>query len=113
MPVDMGKFKPHLAYYTLSLARVGGTGNRRLEEGTKLYMDVVMSTLPATEKRLMHIQIQQDSDNILIQLKRFCNEGWLDKFSIEKAFQPYLTFAGELTTQNGLGQQNCNPPVTV
>lgn len=87
---------------TLSRAPVGGTGNRRLEEETNLYVDTIMTSLPGTEKRLREIQRHQDNDEILIQLKKFCIEGWPDKFSIERAFQPYLAFAGELTIQNGL-----------
>lgn len=43
----------------------------------------------------------KDNDKILIQLKKFCTEGWPDKFSIEWAFQPSLEFAGELTIRVG------------
>jgi len=41
-------------------------------------------------------------DSILQKLKKYCVEGWPDKFSIDKAFQPNLSFSGELSVQNGL-----------
>uniref|UniRef100_A0A3B5QZY7 Gypsy retrotransposon integrase-like protein 1 n=1 Tax=Xiphophorus maculatus TaxID=8083 RepID=A0A3B5QZY7_XIPMA len=72
------------------------------EEEINLYVDSVVACLPATEPRLREIQRHQDSDSILKRLKKFCVEGWPDKFSIEKGFQPYLPFSGELTVQNGL-----------
>uniref|UniRef100_A0A3Q2ZKC0 Gypsy retrotransposon integrase-like protein 1 n=2 Tax=Kryptolebias marmoratus TaxID=37003 RepID=A0A3Q2ZKC0_KRYMA len=72
------------------------------EEEINLYVDSVVACLPATEPRLREIQRHQDDDNILKQLKTFCVEGWPDKHSTEKRFQPYLPFSGELTVQNGL-----------
>lgn len=62
---------------------------------------MVMSTLPATIKRLQEIREHQESDEILIQVKRYCNEGWPDKSTIDKAYLPYAQVQEELSVENG------------
>lgn len=91
----------------LSRAPVTNTEEGLPEEEIKLYVDSIVASLPATEKRLKEIQMHQDRDATVNQLKMFCTEGWPDKFSIERQYQPYLSFAGELTVQNGLLLYGC------
>ncbi|KAL4007109.1 Rho guanine nucleotide exchange factor 40 [Sarotherodon galilaeus] len=86
----------------LSRAPVGDTTEGLPEEEINLYVESVIASLPATEPRLREIQTHQDNDSILNQLKKFCVEGWPDKYSIERVFQPYLPFSGDLTVHNGL-----------
>ncbi len=86
----------------LSRAPVSHTAEGLQEEEINLYVDSVVANLPATEKRLREIQRHQDDDPTLQHLKKFCVEGWPDKFSINKVFQPYLPFSGVLTIQDGL-----------
>ncbi len=86
----------------LSRAPVSHTAEGLQEEEINLYVDSVVANLPATEKRLRKIQRHQDDDPTLQHLKKFCVEGWPDKFSINKVFQPYLPFSGVLTIQDGL-----------
>uniref|UniRef100_A0A669BXN3 Gypsy retrotransposon integrase-like protein 1 n=1 Tax=Oreochromis niloticus TaxID=8128 RepID=A0A669BXN3_ORENI len=86
----------------LSRAPVGDTTEGLPEEEINLYVESVIASLPATEPRLREIQTHQDSDSILNQLKKFCVEGWPDKYSIERVFRPYLPFSGDLTVHNGL-----------
>lgn len=97
----------------LPRAPVSHTADGLQEEEINLYMNSVIASLPATEKRLKEIQTHQDNDTILKQLKRFCVEGWPDKFSTGRVFQPYLPFSHELTVQNGLllyGSRKVIPP---
>ncbi|XP_036001498.1 uncharacterized protein K02A2.6-like [Fundulus heteroclitus] len=91
----------------LSRAPVAHSGDHLHEEEIDLYADAVVASIPATEKRLKEIQMHQDKDEVLQQLKQFCISGWPNKFDIEKTFQPYLPFAGELTVQNGLLLLGC------
>lgn len=77
------------------------------EEEIDLYADSIVACIPATEKRLKEIQTHQDKDVILQQIKDYCSSGWPDKFSIDRAFQPYVPFMGELTVQNGLLLLGC------
>ncbi|KAJ8406924.1 hypothetical protein AAFF_G00292000 [Aldrovandia affinis] len=86
----------------LSRAPVDSTTEGLREEEINLYADSVIASLPATEKRLREIQTHQDNDDILRKLKQYCVEGWPDKFSIGRVFQPYLPFSDELRVQNGL-----------
>ncbi|KAJ8414469.1 hypothetical protein AAFF_G00053390 [Aldrovandia affinis] len=69
------------------------------EEEINLYADSVIANLPATEKRLREIQTHQDNDDILRQLKQYCVEGWPDRFSIGRVFQPYLPFSAVIEPQ--------------
>ncbi|XP_025999271.1 uncharacterized protein K02A2.6-like [Astatotilapia calliptera] len=86
----------------LSRAPVCDTTEGLPEEEINLYVESVIASLPATEPRLREIQTHQDNDSILSQLKKFCVEGWPDKYSIGRVFQPYLPFSGDLTVHNGL-----------
>ncbi|KAK7889208.1 hypothetical protein WMY93_024768 [Mugilogobius chulae] len=77
----------------LSRAPIAHTEEGLHEEEIDLYADTVVASIPATEKRLKEVQKHQDKDEILLQLKQFCLNGWPNKFEIEKGLQPYLPFA--------------------
>ena len=63
---------------------------------------MVMSTLPATEKRLQEIREHQERDEILSQVKGYCSQGWPDKSTIDRAYLPYTQVQEELSVENGL-----------
>ncbi|KAJ8367397.1 hypothetical protein AAFF_G00320240 [Aldrovandia affinis] len=86
-------FARHFGEWNLSRAPVDSTTKGLREEEINLYADSVIASLPATEKMLREIQTHQDNDDILQQLKQYCVEGWPDKFSIGRVFQPYLPFS--------------------
>lgn len=81
----------------LSRAPVSDESTGLQEEEINLYADAVIACLPVTEKRPKEIQKHQDNNPVLQQLKKLCVEGWPDRFSIKRMFQPYLPFSGELT----------------
>lgn len=74
----------------------------KLETELNLYVNMVMDSLPATEKRLQEIKEHQDRDEILRQVKKYCLEGWPDKFTLDGSCHQYAPFAGELTVEKGL-----------
>lgn len=78
------------------------------KRGTELnlYANMVMDSLPATEKRLQEIKKHQDRDEILRQVKQYCHEGWPDKFTLDGRCHQYAPFAGELTVEKGLLLRN-------
>lgn len=86
----------------LSRVPVTNACDLQQEEEVNLYVDSIVQALPATETRLTEIRRQQDANSILSQLKKYCLDGWLDKFSVDPVLQPYLLFSGEFTVQNGL-----------
>ena len=91
----------------LSRAPIENTADGLQEEEVNLYVDTVMARLPATDKRLKEIETHQDKDTLLHTLKRYCEEGWPNKFSIQRAFCPYLPYSGELTVNGGLLLYGC------
>lgn len=65
--------------------------------------------------RLKEFLTHQDKDTILQELKQFWVQGWPDKLSVDRTFQPYLAFWGELTAQDRLStpqQQNSYSNIT-
>lgn len=64
----------------LSRAPQKGLTDTHLETDLNLYVNMVMDSLPATEKRLQEIKEHQDRDEILREIKRYCREGWPDRF---------------------------------
>uniref|UniRef100_A0A3B3HH25 Gypsy retrotransposon integrase-like protein 1 n=1 Tax=Oryzias latipes TaxID=8090 RepID=A0A3B3HH25_ORYLA len=86
----------------LSRAPVGGNDSDLSEEDINLYVDAVISSLPATESRLQQIKTHQENDVMVQQLKKCCVEGWPDKFSADRSLQPYLQYSGDLSVHSGL-----------
>ncbi|RXN25204.1 Retrovirus-related Pol poly from transposon opus [Labeo rohita] len=75
----------------------GDTDKQQNEEELSLYVNLVVTSLPATEKRLHEIQQHQEADPILQLVKKYSLEGWHTKSRVEAMVQPYFQFAGELT----------------
>uniref|UniRef100_A0A3P9IKJ4 Gypsy retrotransposon integrase-like protein 1 n=1 Tax=Oryzias latipes TaxID=8090 RepID=A0A3P9IKJ4_ORYLA len=86
----------------LSRAPVGGNDSDLSEEDINLYVDAVISSLPATESRLQQIKTHQENDVIVQQLKKCCVDGWPDKFTADRSLQPYLQYSGDLSVHSGL-----------
>ncbi|KAL7870545.1 hypothetical protein SRHO_G00080420 [Serrasalmus rhombeus] len=91
----------------LSRAPLRESEQLKQEEEIKLYVNMVMSTLPATEKRLHEIRKCQEGDEILSQVKKYCNEGWPDRSQIDRAYLPYIQVEEELTVEDGLLLKGC------
>ncbi|RXN32929.1 Transposon Ty3-G Gag-Pol poly [Labeo rohita] len=72
-----------------------------------LYVNLLVTSLTATEKRLHEIQQHQEADPILQLVKKYSLEGWPTKSRVEAMVQPYFQFAGELTVENGLLLKGC------
>ena len=53
-----------------------------LQEEISCYVAEVMTTLPASDKKLEEIRIHQDEDEICRQIKVFCHEGWPAKHQL-------------------------------
>lgn len=95
----------------LSRVPVENTAEGLREVEVNLYVDTVMASLPATDKRLKEIETHQDKDTLLHTLKGYCQKGWPDNYSIQRAFCPYLQYSGELTVKREPTLKgHCNPP---
>jgi len=67
-----------------------------------MFVNTIMSSLPATEKRLTEIMQKQEEDDACRQLKHFCQKGWPDKHEVPEALKPYYSLSSELTVYKGL-----------
>lgn len=74
----------------------------KFQQEVDAYVNLLIHNLPATDKRLLDIQSQQDEDPVCQRLKKYCQEGWPDKSSLKGLYKPYLAVASELTVANGL-----------
>ncbi|KAI4904792.1 hypothetical protein NFI96_016112, partial [Prochilodus magdalenae] len=78
----------------LSRVPENGQGEKQPEEEINLYKNTVLSSLPATEKRLLEIQKHQENDAVLREVRKYCLEGWPNKFLIDGTVQQYYPFSG-------------------
>lgn len=77
------------------------------DEESNLYINSLVTSLPATEKSLHEIQQHQEADPVLQLVKKYSLEGWLTKRRVEAMVLPYFQFAGELTVENRLLLKGC------
>ena len=75
------------------------TEDDKLFQETDAYVDVVMSNLPATDKRLTEIKEVQDKDSTCVMVKKYCKEGWPTKVAEEQ--KQYKLVASELSVHKG------------
>ena len=73
-----------------------------LEQDTKMFVDQVIQSLPATEQRIQEIRSHQEEDRECQQVIQFCNEGWPSNSAIKGPVKLFVPFESELTVQNGL-----------
>ena len=87
----------------LSRAPIKQSERRGLqEEEIYLYVDSVLSELPASDKRLGEIRDRQREDKVGRQLVAYCRDGWLDKRNFPGVLRTYWTERGEIIAVKGL-----------
>jgi len=72
---------------------------------TELFVDSVLKSLPATDKKLQEIRSKQMSDYVCQKLIEFTKNGWPDSETCEIS-KLYWKFQGEITVNNGLLMRN-------
>ena len=90
----------------LSRAPQKGEPDTHLETQLNLYVNMILSSLPATETRLQEIKEHQDRDEVIQEVKKYCHEGWPDRCRIDGRLRQYAPFEGELTVEKGLLLRN-------
>ena len=77
------------------------TTNLTVLRDTDLYVNVVMSHLPASDNRLNEVkQAPQDSDEICKTVILYCSEGWLQQ--VKGPIKKFIAVSSELSIHNGL-----------
>ncbi|GFR80077.1 Pol polyprotein [Elysia marginata] len=72
------------------------------EEEVSEYVNLVMKSFPATEKRLTDIKEDQDKDQTLSQVKEFCKSGWPAQAKKDEQLKRYWTVKHELAINQGI-----------
>ena len=83
------------------------TADTHLEEDTCVFVNHVLESLPACDKRLEELRVHQLEDEICQQLMLFCRKGWPDKSSLKGLVKLYQPFAAERNIHNGLILKGC------
>nr|XP_049586080.1 uncharacterized protein K02A2.6-like [Syngnathus scovelli]XP_049586090.1 uncharacterized protein K02A2.6-like [Syngnathus scovelli]XP_049586092.1 uncharacterized protein K02A2.6-like [Syngnathus scovelli]XP_049586103.1 uncharacterized protein K02A2.6-like [Syngnathus scovelli] len=86
----------------LSRSPMNSSEDQLKEEEIDLYVHTVMASLPATDSRIADIKKHQDNDVVISQVKKYCSEGWPERFTAPSIVQKYLPFSGEFSVQDGL-----------
>ena len=93
---------------TLSRAPTGTATNAdsQFSQDIELFVNTVMSSLPATEQRLTEITQKQQEDEVCKKLKQYCQSGWPNKHCVPETLKPYYSVSAELTIQHGILMRN-------
>ncbi len=120
LPVRVQRFRMRLMRFTYTISHVPGknltiadtlsraptssstTADDKLDSEVQAFVNLVMESLPATEKRLQQIREAQQQDEVCQKVKQYCREGWPDRSLVKGAVKSFLPVSAELTVQNGL-----------
>ena len=87
---------------TLSRAPVATSAKGDLQDEINLYVDSIISGLPASDKRLQEIRERQEEDDVCRQIMVYCQEGWPDRNRTPGAVRPFWSEKDEITVVKGL-----------
>ena len=72
----------------------------------EMFVNTIMSSLPATKQRLTEMAHEQSTDEICKQLIQYCQSGWPSKHQVPQSLKPYYSVSAELNIQQGLLMRN-------
>ena len=72
------------------------------EDEMNAFVETVMDSLPASDKKLKEIIEAQEEDEVCKKVKQYCLEGWPDKHMVPDAVKSYWRERGELTVVQSL-----------
>ena len=119
LPIHVQRFRMRMLRYHYSISHVPGKNlitadmlsrapapGRSIQDSlqgeVEAYVDATFESILATQKRLKEIRQHQDEDEILRQLKGYCQSGWPVKGNIPGVLKPYHSVSAELTVERGL-----------
>ena len=74
----------------------------RLQKETKVFINTILTNLPATEERIDTIKELQLQDPVCQHISVYCQSGWPSKHSLSASLKPYFAVAAELSNTDGL-----------
>ena len=72
------------------------------ESEVSAYIDILVQTLLATDKRLQEIQVAQGNDSVCCQLKSYCRNGWPQLSEVAGPLKPFIPVKHTLLISKGL-----------
>ena len=120
LPPRVLRFRLRLARYNYSIVHVPGKllyaadalsraplqsaehDSPELQEEVEAFAEGITSTLPATNQRLEEYRAAQLQDATCVKVREYCQSGWPDKSSLERALIPYWRERASLTLCNDL-----------
>ena len=73
-----------------------------LQDDAELFVNTIVSSLPASKKRLAEYQKAQQKDSTLSTVREYCSKGWPSKDKIGPDLKLYWTVRGSLSLGNNL-----------
>ena len=94
---------------TLSRAPLEETrdSDQTLQEEADALVNLVVQSLPVTERRLEEIKRFQEQDEVCQLLVRYCQSGWPERKKLTEATRVYDAVAAELSVEDGLLLRGC------
>ncbi len=120
LPLRVQRFRMRMMRYNFTISHVPGkslvtadtlsrapevgetTEENLLQEEVEAYVNAVVDSIPATERRLEEIRKHQEDDEVIKQVAMYCKGGWPAKGAVPDVVKPYISVASELTVENGL-----------
>ena len=131
LPVRVQRFRMRMMRFDFTISHVPGNElsiadalsrapvstssavDQSLQSETTAYVNLVVKSIPATEKRLQEIREHQEKDPVCQKLSEFCKSGWPEKRTLSADLKPYFCISAQLSIANGLllrGKRIIVPP---
>ena len=81
--------------------------DKRQNEEIELYVNSVLSEVPASDKRLEEIRERQREDEVCRQMVIYCKDGWPERASCPEALKAYWSERNEITLVKGILMKGC------
>ena len=78
------------------------SGDAQLSEEINIYVQAVMSNLPATDAHLEQIRDHQQEDEVCRQLISYIEEGWPPRPHLRGSLNPYWAYRANRNVADGL-----------
>ena len=78
------------------------SADRQLETDAEMYVQQVIDSLPASERRLEELRNLQKEDSVCKQVREYCLNGWPARCQVEGEFKKFCSLASELSVENDI-----------
>ena len=89
---------------TLSRAPISDPSvqDEALQQKVQVFLDVLIGSLPATERRIQEIKFCQERDQVCQMITQFCQNGWPEKHCLKGEIKKYISVKAELWIKENL-----------